>query len=361
MRIHYIQHAPFETPGVILDWAGENGHPLTRTLVYSAEANENAFPPLEAFDWLIIMGGAMNVYEDDIYPWLGAEKAFIKKAAEAGKTILGLCLGAQLLAVVLGGEVTPNAEKEIGWFPVTLSPAALGLPHFSLLPEKPLVFQWHGDTFSVLPPGAQILARGDVCKNQAFMYGKKIFGFQFHWENTAATIREFIAAGGEELALGGNYVRRPEQMLVPEYIQQSNAWMRAFLSSLSLPEGETARAGGPLRFAVASRDGRLVDQHFGHATAFAIYEYASGAARFLENRPVPQYCAPGGPGESRENPDKMGRIIKTLGDCAGVICMRIGAPPRMALEKHGIKTFMVYERVQDALRQAAESLLQPGK
>lgn len=353
MKIHYIQHAPFETPGVILDWAAENGHRLTKTFVYSADKNESAFPPLEDFDWLIIMGGAMNVYEDGMYPWLGPEKAFIKKAAEAGKTILGLCLGAQLLAVVLGGEVTQNAEKEIGWFPVTLTPAALKLPHFSLLPEKPVVFQWHGDTFSVLPPGAVLLAEGGVCENQAFMYGKKIFAFQFHWENTAGTIEEFIASGGEELARGGNYVQKPEEMRVPEYIRRSNAWMRAFLSRL---EGEDKKPDGPLLFAVATKDGRLVDQHFGHATAFAIYEYARGAARFLENRPVPQYCAPGNQGEAEDAADKITRIIKALGGCAGVISLRIGAPPRMALERQGIKTFMMYAPVEEAVRRAAEDL-----
>jgi GMP synthase-like glutamine amidotransferase len=232
MRIHYIQHAPSETPGVILDWAAENGHPLTKTFTCGGDKNESAFPSLDTFDLLIILGGAMNVYEEDIYPWLAGEKVFIKHAVEAGKTILGLCLGAQLLAAVLGGKVTRNAEKEIGWFPVTLTPAALRLPHFSFLPEKPLVFQWHGDTFSTLPPGAVLLAQGDVCENQAFMYGEKVFAFQFHWENTAETIRDFIQSGGEELAQGGTYVQKPGEMLVPGYITRSNAWIRTFLSRL---------------------------------------------------------------------------------------------------------------------------------
>ncbi|MDR1625489.1 MAG: hypothetical protein LBT33_03025 [Spirochaetia bacterium] len=116
---------------------------------------------------------------------------------------------------------------------------------------------------------------------------------------------------------------------------------------------EDAGREGPLLFAVATKDGSLVDQHFGHATAFAIYEYERGAVRFLENRPVPQYCAP----EAREDSGKIALIIKAIGGCAGVISLRIGAPPRMALEKQGIKTFMMYERVEDAVRLAGESIL----
>ncbi|MDR3201366.1 MAG: gamma-glutamyl-gamma-aminobutyrate hydrolase family protein [Spirochaetales bacterium] len=357
MRLHSIQHAPFETPGIILDWAAENGHTLSKTFTYSLDKNEAAFPALESFDWLVIMGGAMNVYEDERYPWLTEEKAFIKKAAEAGKTVLGLCLGAQLLAAALGGEVTKNAEKEIGWFPVTLTREALSLPYFALLPEKPLVFQWHGDTFSTLPPGAVLLAEGDVCKNQAFMYGERVFAFQFHWENTRETIQEFIKSGGEELAAGGTYIQKPDEMLAPEYIKQSNAWMRAFLSRLDAA-APTRLAQGNLLFAVASKDGKLVDQHFGHATVFAIYEYAAGEVRFQENRQAPQYCAPGNPGENEGEAGKIAEILKVIGDCAGVISLRIGEPPRMALAKHGIKSFMTYNRVEEAVREAAESLLQ---
>jgi GMP synthase-like glutamine amidotransferase/predicted Fe-Mo cluster-binding NifX family protein len=352
MRIHYIQHAAAETPGVILDWAAENGHTLSATFTYGSKA-ETAFPPPDSFDWLVIMGGAMNVYEDAAYPWLTEEKAFIKKAVEADKTVLGLCLGAQLLAASLGGKVTKNAEKEIGWFPVTLGAEALSLPYFALLPKAPLVFQWHGDTFSTLPPGAVRLATGDVCENQAFMYGERVFAFQFHWENTRETIKEFIASGADELAAGGAYIQKPEEMLVPEYIQQSNAWMRAFLSRLAGARhaSKLAAAGAPLLFAVASKDGTLVDQHFGHAQKFYIYEY-DGGVTFKECRNVPQYCAPG----EREKTDTMDAILKTIGDCVCVLCLRIGEPPRRILAARGIKAIMAYNSIEEAVKEAAQSL-----
>jgi GMP synthase-like glutamine amidotransferase len=233
MRIHYLQHAPFETPGVILDWAAENGHSLTRSLLYSGKKSENVLPSPEEFDWLIIMGGAMNVYEEALYPWLAEEKVFIKRAVDAGKTTLGLCLGAQLLAVTLGGKVSRNPVKEIGWFPVRLTRQGRRLPLLSFLPDEFIVFQWHGDTFSELPPGALPLAQSEACANQGFAYNDRVFAFQFHWENTRKTISDFIAAGADELVPGG-YVQGPEELLAhPRYIRQNNIWMREFLSRLA--------------------------------------------------------------------------------------------------------------------------------
>jgi GMP synthase-like glutamine amidotransferase len=242
MRIHYIQHAPFETPGVILDWAAENGHSLTRSLMCSGERAENAFPSLDAFDWLLIMGGPMNVYEEALYPWLAEEKVFIKRAVEAGKTALGFCLGAQLLAAALGGKVTRNPVKEIGWFPVRLTRQGRELPLLSFLPDEFVVFQWHGDTFSSLPPGALALAESDACKNQGFAYNGRVFAFQFHWENTRAAISDFIAAGRDEL-VPGEYIQSPEELLgQPQRIRQNNIWMREFLSRLASLE-DTDEAG----------------------------------------------------------------------------------------------------------------------
>lgn len=157
MRLHYLQHVPFENPGSILTWAKENGHAITSTQLYQ----NDALPEQQDFDWLVVMGGPMNIYEEEIYPWLAAEKLFIGEAIAAGKVIIGLCLGGQLIADVIGGKVTQNPHKEIGWLPIQLSEEVRSTPLFSFFPEQPIVFQWHGDTFSVLPDDATCIAQSD--------------------------------------------------------------------------------------------------------------------------------------------------------------------------------------------------------
>jgi GMP synthase-like glutamine amidotransferase len=142
MKIHYLQHVPFENPGIILDWAERNGHIVTSTHLYKGRQ----FPLQSDFDWLVIMGGPMNIYQEDQYLWLAEEKAFIRASINAGKVGIGLCLGAQLLADVLGGKVARNPYTEIGWFPVRMSPQALQSDLFSFFPPAPTVFEWHGDT-----------------------------------------------------------------------------------------------------------------------------------------------------------------------------------------------------------------------
>jgi GMP synthase-like glutamine amidotransferase len=110
MKIRYLQHVPFEGPANIGEWARKKGHILTGTHLY----NNEVVPSMDQFDWLIIMGGPMNIYEEKKYPWLQSEKQFIKEAIEHRKVVLGICLGAQLITDVLGGKVTSNPEGEIG-------------------------------------------------------------------------------------------------------------------------------------------------------------------------------------------------------------------------------------------------------
>jgi GMP synthase-like glutamine amidotransferase len=232
MRIHYIQHEEFETPGSILEWAAKRGHPVTRTLIYMQDAGA-ALPAIEDFDWLVIMGGSMNAYEEDKYPWLGAEKRFAAEAVQAGKTVLGLCLGAQLLAVALGGRVTRNRYREIGWHPIRLTGAAKENRCLSFLPEEPVVFQWHGDTFSELPPGAVHLAESEACAHQAFVYRERVFAFQFHLENNEAILRGLAENCAGELA-PETYVQSPGELLAhPEYISACESWMDEFLTRLA--------------------------------------------------------------------------------------------------------------------------------
>lgn len=207
MRIHYLQHVPFEGLGYIETWAGTHGHPITVTRLFAGDP----FPDLESFEWLFVMGGPMGIYDQDRYPWLASEKRFIEKAVEDGKTVIGICLGAQLIAHVLGAEVYPNRFKEIGWFPVTTTEHARNSRLFGGLPEQFTAFHWHGDTFD-LPDGAHRLAGSRGCVNQAFQYGTRVFGFQFHLETTKKSAGDLIANCRDDM-VKGDYIQPPEEML----------------------------------------------------------------------------------------------------------------------------------------------------
>jgi len=234
MRLHYLQHVPFENPGSILVWAEKNQYTVTSTHLYKNEI----LPKQSEFDWLVIMGGPMNIYEEEHYPWLAAEKDFIKKSIQQGKVIIGLCLGAQLIADVIGGKVTKNPQLEIGWFPVQLSEEARKSPLFSFFPPEPIVFEWHGDTFSILQEEAVCIAENEACKNQAFIYKKKIFGFQFHLENTVEIIRALVEHCKNEMR-PGLYVQSAEELEAhAEYIEQDNQWMFCFLTQLEKMDRE---------------------------------------------------------------------------------------------------------------------------
>ena len=194
MNIHCLAHVPFEDAANIGLWAQDRGHALNYTRFFQDET----LPNLDSFDMLAIMGGAMNVDEHDAYPWLVSEKAFIKNAVDAGKKVIGVCLGAQLLADVLDGKVTTNPQKEIGWHPITLTEAGVNSNIFLKTPKEMDVFQWHGDTFSI-PPGAIHLAKNQTCANQAFLYGKHVLGFQFHLEYSQESIEKMLNACADEI------------------------------------------------------------------------------------------------------------------------------------------------------------------
>ena len=179
-RVQVLQHVAFEDPGAITPWLLERGHRISTTRLYL-----NELPPApEDVDWLIIMGGPMGVHDEAELPWLGAEKTFIRACIDAGKTVLGICLGAQLIADVMGARVHRNAETEIGWFPVS---AVGSHPLAKIFSDNPVVFHWHGDTFAI-PDGAEHLCRSTACDNQAFLLGDRVLGLQFHLETTAAGV-----------------------------------------------------------------------------------------------------------------------------------------------------------------------------
>jgi GMP synthase (glutamine-hydrolysing) len=192
MQIHYLQHVPFEGPGTIREWATDRGHDLTGTHLYDSES----LPDLDTFDWLIVMGGPMGVHDIDEYPWLAAEKELIRVAVDADKVVVGICLGAQLVAEALGGRVYEADTPEIGWFPVEATAEAATSPLFADFGETYEVFHWHGDTFD-LPEGATRMARTDACANQAFVYGDRVVGLQFHLESSMTTVDEIIDHSGD--------------------------------------------------------------------------------------------------------------------------------------------------------------------
>jgi GMP synthase-like glutamine amidotransferase len=227
MQIHYLQHVHFEGPGNISTWADQQGHRMSGTKLYA----EEPLPFPEDVDLLLILGGPMNVCEHNAYPWLIREKQFIKSVIHSGAAVLGICLGAQLLADVLGGSVSRNKEKEIGWHPVNMTDNAFESPLFNLFPRYFIPFHWHGDTFSI-PLYCQPIAYSEVCENQAFQYSDRVVGLQFHLEYTTESIQSMILNCGNELT-EEPYVQAPEKMLAySSYLVHNQQLLFGLLSAL---------------------------------------------------------------------------------------------------------------------------------
>ena len=224
MRIHSLEHQPEEGPGKILDWVVSRGHTIARTALYADEAP----PALDAFDLLVIMGGGMNIYQHRDHPWLVAEKEFVRRAIDAQKSVLGICLGAQLLADVLGGKVYQNAEKEIGWFPVEITDRTAPLSAF---PARMNVMHWHGDTFE-LPAAARVVAKSEGCAHQAFVFGDRVVGLQFHLEMGAVHVADLANVSMDEL-VPARFVQTPEQLThTPPDLEVSHQALFALLDEL---------------------------------------------------------------------------------------------------------------------------------
>lgn len=194
MNVHVLQHVPFEGLGSIESWLASRGAQITCTRFFESPL----LPDPADLDFIIAMGGPMSVNDEADLPWLKPEKDFIAAAIKAGKAVLGICLGAQLIASALGARVYPGPQKEIGWFDIEKTSNHDGLFQF---PKAISVFHWHGETFD-LPPGAERLARSVVCANQAFQIGAKVMGLQFHLEMTPENVETLIANCSDELVDG---------------------------------------------------------------------------------------------------------------------------------------------------------------
>lgn len=229
MKILTLTHVPFEDAAGIEAWAEARGHTLEYTQLYL----NDVLPSLKSFDMLAIMGGPMNIYEHKAYPWLAKEKKFIRRAIDANKKVIGICLGAQLIADALGGSVTANTHKEIGWHKIKLSSRAAQSVAMSTLPSEMAVFQWHGDTFSI-PPGAVHLGSSTVCTNQAFQYCQHVLALQFHIEYTVESIEKMLTHCADEL-VDAPYIQSPEQIRAAyDQIVQTNEWLYTLLDAFSV-------------------------------------------------------------------------------------------------------------------------------
>ncbi len=207
MRVHYLQHVPFESIGSMENYFKNNNHRLRSTRLFLNEE----FPDLGDFDFLIIMGGPMGVYDEDKFPWLAAEKLFIRSVMESGKTVLGICLGAQLIACSLGAKVYKNKHREIGWFPVYATGQSENTILQGVFPKDFNAFHWHGDTFDIPESGIQI-ASSKACKNQGFIIDDRIIGLQFHLETTPDSAKALITNCRDDLD-GSEFVHSENEIL----------------------------------------------------------------------------------------------------------------------------------------------------
>jgi GMP synthase (glutamine-hydrolysing) len=206
MRLHYFQHVPFEGLGNIEKWAQSRGWEISATRFYQ----NDPLPDIHGFDWLVVMGGPMGVMDEAEFPWLAQEKQLIAQAIRQRKVVLGICLGAQLIASASGARVYRNSHKEIGWMPIELTEAGKSHPLFRNLPGRLEVFHWHGDTFD-LPKGAVHLASSAACRHQAFAIDERVLGLQFHLESTPQGIDALIAHCGDEL-IESPYIQSAAEM-----------------------------------------------------------------------------------------------------------------------------------------------------
>ncbi|MDR8394482.1 type 1 glutamine amidotransferase [Aliifodinibius sp. S!AR15-10] len=226
MKIHYLQHVYFEGPAYIQTWAVEQGYELTGTQLFKGEA----LPGVEEFDALVVMGGPMGVGDEREYPWLGEEKAFIRDCISRQKKVLGICLGAQLIADALGAKVEPMAEKEIGWFPVDWSQSVRKESGFSFLPARQMVLHWHGDRFE-FPGNALPLASSEGCDSQGFLIDDHVLGLQFHLEMTKNSLTTLIGNSSRELEeANGRFIQDAEAMLKGNYFAENHQIMKQLLN-----------------------------------------------------------------------------------------------------------------------------------
>ncbi len=192
MHALIIKHIEIEGPGLI-EYCLDRKRIAHQVLCLESEAR---IPAPEEFTHIIVLGGPMNVHEEDRYPFLKQEDLFIKGIIQRGKPILGICLGAQLIAKALGAKVLKAPVREVGWYDISLTRIGSRDPLFSDLPRTFPAFQWHEDTFEI-PKAGKLIATSSPIAHQAFRYGENAYGLQFHLEVTEEMITDWLRAYGE--------------------------------------------------------------------------------------------------------------------------------------------------------------------
>lgn len=200
-------HVPFEGPGKIADWIAENGHSLHYTRFYDGDD----LPDASSVDMLVIMGGPMDVFDFHIHPWMEDEIEWVKAFIGTGKAVLGICLGAQIIASALGKEVYPGPHKEIGWHNLQFFPSLGDFKICKDLPATRKVFHWHGDTFNI-PEGATRIAGSQAFPNQGFIYANHVVALQFHLELTPESLMELVDNCRDEL-VEGPFIQSEKEIL----------------------------------------------------------------------------------------------------------------------------------------------------
>jgi GMP synthase-like glutamine amidotransferase len=219
VRAHYLQHVPFESPGSILPWLAQRGAMVASTRLFEP----HALPLVEDFDLLVVMGGPMSVNDEAAHPWLIAEKALVRESIEKGRAVVGVCLGAQVIASALGCRVYRNAAREIGWFPVTAVPAPGRSRCVGRRSSPSSTGTARRSTFH---PRRVRLASSEGCLNQAFQIGDRVVGLQFHLEATPATVAAMVEHCRHELT-PDRYVQSEQDLLAapPErYCARTGSW-----------------------------------------------------------------------------------------------------------------------------------------
>ena len=248
LRIHALFHTDYEDLSYIKQWAISQNHSISYTMPH----NNDVLPTHDSFDWLIVMGGPMSIHEEEKYPWLINEKRLIRQAIDAGKTVVGVCLGAQLIAHCLGATVQPANVKEVGWLPIRLTAKGQSHPLLQDLPQQAFtVFHWHGDGFDC-PQGASIIASTEAWANQGFIYqapqhkalGTWVVGWQCHFEVTKESLVKMVTNGADYIQSGiSDYpetVQSPAEIITlgDKYIEENNARLGAMLNRIAASENK---------------------------------------------------------------------------------------------------------------------------